>query len=56
MKYVINFICTVLISLPATVVGYLYAAIVSGFRTGLFIYDRHEDASIKKWVKHDEKA
>jgi hypothetical protein len=54
MKYVINIMAVVLFGWPALIVGYIWQAIVSGFETGTFIYERHEVAAIDKFTKKPE--
>jgi hypothetical protein len=55
MKYVINIMAVVLFGWPALIVGYIWQAIVSGFETGTFIYERHEAAAIDKFAKKPER-
>ncbi len=51
MKYIIHFCAVSLFGLPAVVAGYLFYVIRSGFATGSYIADRHEDVSIEKFCK-----
>jgi hypothetical protein len=50
MKYLIHLVVTIFVGWPALFAGYLWAAVVSGWRDGKFTHDRHEDAAIKKWL------
>jgi hypothetical protein len=54
MKYVINIMAVVLFGWPALIVGYIWWVIVSGFKAGTFICERHEDAAIDKFTKKPE--
>jgi len=55
MKYVINIMAVVMFGWPALIVGYIWQTIVSGFETGEYFYEKHEAASINKFVKKSEK-
>lgn len=50
MNYVLNFITVLFFAWPAQIIGYIVAAIVSGYKTGVFLYNRHEQAAINKFV------
>jgi hypothetical protein len=52
MKFVINPICTLLLGWPAMFVGYLYAALLSGFKNGVFFYERHQDECLDKFARN----
>jgi hypothetical protein len=54
MKYVIYIMAVVLFGWPALIVGYICWVIVSGFKAGTFICERHEDAAIDKFTKKPE--
>jgi hypothetical protein len=54
MKYAINVMAVVLFGWPAMIAGYVWRAIVLGFETGTFIYERHETAAIDKFTKKPE--
>jgi hypothetical protein len=51
MKYILNFIATVFFGWPALVLGYLFAAIRSGWAVGVHLQDAHEDAAIEKFIR-----
>lgn len=51
MKYMVNLLAVTFIGWPAVIVGYLWSAAASGWSTGAFLYERHEAAAIKKFVK-----
>jgi hypothetical protein len=51
MKHAINVLALVFVGYPCLAVGYVVAAAVSGFRTGAYFYDKHEDAAIKRFVQ-----
>ena len=54
MKYVVHIFVIVLISFPATVVGYLWAAVIGGFKNGMYAHDKHEDAILSKFCTYEE--
>lgn len=45
---VLRILVVLLIGWPACVVGYVFAAIQSGFFVGRWFYRKHEDAAIKR--------
>lgn len=47
---VVNIVCLLLLGYPAMAIGYLWGAIRSGFTTGAFFYDRHEDQNVGGFV------
>lgn len=51
MKCVVNAVVMITLGWPSLVVGYLAAAIKDGFTTGAFLYGRHCDAVIRKFVR-----
>ena len=53
MKYVFNILAVIFIGWPSVVAGYLWSAASSGWSTGCFLYQRHEDAAIRKFTKGD---
>ena len=53
MKYVFNILAVTFIGWPSAVAGYLWSAASSGWSTGCFLYQRHEDAAIRKFTKGD---
>ena len=53
MKYVLNILAVTFIGWPSAVVGYLWSAASSGWSTGCFLYQRHEDAAIRKFIQKD---
>jgi hypothetical protein len=50
MKYVFNFLSTLLIGWPALVLAYCWAAARSGAETGAFLHEQHEHAAIRKFT------
>lgn len=54
MKYAVNIAAVVLLGWPALMLGYAWAAIRAGWSTGSFLYNRHEDAAIAKFVDKKE--
>ena len=53
MKYVFNILAVTFIGWPSAVAGYLWSAASSGWSTGCFLYQRHEDAAILKFTEGD---
>jgi hypothetical protein len=54
MKYAINIVAMTLFGWPALIAGYIWRAVVSGFETGTFLHEKHEDAAIDKFTKKPE--
>jgi hypothetical protein len=50
------FLSFILVGWPAYVVGYLYAMLVSGFQTGMFMHKRHEDAAVDRFIAKRDTA
>jgi hypothetical protein len=51
MKYITIVITYLFFSWPALVLGYLFAAIRSGWAVGVHLQDVHEDAAIEKFIR-----
>ena len=51
MKYVFNILAVTFIGWPSAVAGYLWSAASSGWSTGCFLYQRHEDAAVRKFTE-----
>ena len=54
MKYVMHLLVIWLITLPATVIGYLWAAVIDGFENGIYLQEKHEDAILSKFCTYEE--
>lgn len=53
MKYVLCTLSMILLSWPSVVIGYIVAAIASGFSVGRFLHERHEQDNINKFCKKE---
>ena len=53
MKLFINFLAVLVVGWPALIVGYLYAAMVGGIKSGMLLYDEHENSAID-WHESSE--
>lgn len=51
MKYVFSILSVAFIGWPFLVAGYLWSAASSGWSAGCFLYQRHEDEAIRKFIK-----
>ena len=51
MKYILNILSVTFIGWPSLVAGYLWSAASSGWSTGHFLYQRHEDEAIRKFTR-----
>lgn len=51
MKYVFNIITVVIFGYPSLILSYIVSAIISGWSTGKYLFNKHEDESIKRFVK-----
>jgi hypothetical protein len=49
MKYLVNVTANLLLGWPSLAVGYMVAAIISGFKTGKYMYEDHEEAALYKF-------
>jgi hypothetical protein len=50
MKYVFSCLSVTFVGYPTLVLSYLWSAAKSGWSLGAFLYQRHEDAAIAKFV------
>jgi hypothetical protein len=50
MGIFINILALIVIEWPALVIGYVTTAIKKGYKTGVFLHDRHEKAALDKFV------
>ena len=53
MKYAIHFLAFFFVGWPSLIAGYVWAAICSGWKTGAFMHQHHEDAAIDKWRRKE---
>lgn len=54
MKYLISFFTMVLIAWPSIALGYIYAAIKTGFIVGKYSFGKHCDETSEALRKHRE--
>ena len=53
MKYVCSVFVVTFIGWPFILAGYLWSAASSGWSAGCLLYQRHEDAAIRKFTQED---
>ena len=51
MKYIIRILVFTFVGWPVMVISYLWHAAEAGWIMGAFIYEEHEAAAIKKFLK-----